>query len=236
MPIQYKAGTPANRNFDPKGRNGAADARGVYQTSAFYAPLCFNDEGTFTLDPDVYTDNTFVQLLLFTSDLPLICRTEVLDTNTEQTATHPCGNLLTLNNAFVTDAAGGGVAVTLANYGEVLVGFSGVGQLVPVSGFPCTSVVTPPLGTTVTEGEVQPGLANSVSVLCLSNSGDILGVIGKVYDGKSTVGGSILAPTPIILKSSDYTAAMRATKNVITEAVSLKQYQIVGLWYGNARA
>jgi hypothetical protein len=235
MPIQYKAGTPANRNFDPKGRKGAADARGVYQTSAFYAPLCFNAAGTITLDSDVYTDNNSVQLLLFTSDLPLICRTEVLDTTTDQTATHPCGNLLTVNNAFVTDAAGGGSAVTLANCGEVLVGFSGVGQLVPVSGFPCSSIVVPPLGTTVTEGEVQPGAADSVSVLCLSNSGDIMGVIGKVYDGKSTINGSILAPTPIILKSSDYTAAMRADKNLFIEAGG-KQFQIVGLWYGIARA
>ena len=235
MPIQYKAGTPAIRNFDPKGRKGAADARGVYQTSAFYAPLCFNDEGIISLDPDVYTDNTFVQLLLFTSDLPLICQTQVIDTTTDQTATHPCSNLLTLNNAFVTDASGGGSAVTLANYGEVLVGFSGVGQLVPVSGFPSTSIVTPPLGTTVTLGVVQPGVADSVSVLCLSNSGGIMGVIGQVYGGKSAIAGSILAPQPIILKSSDYTAAMRADKNLITEAVSGKLYQIVGLWYGNAR-
>ena len=235
MPIQYKAGTPANRNFDPKGRKGAADARGVYQTSAFYAPLCFLDVDTISLDPDVYTDNTTVQLLLFTSDLPLICQAQVLDTTTDQTATHPCANALTLNNAFVTDAAGGGAAVTLANFGEVLVGFSGVGQLVPVSGFPCAVDVTPPLGTTVTAGVVQPGAADSVSVLCLSNSGGIMGVIGPVYYGKPSVGGSILAPQPIILKSSEYTAAMRADKTLLIEAGG-KQFQIVGLWRGLGRA
>jgi hypothetical protein len=233
MPIQYKAGTPATRKYDPPGRGGSADARGVYQTSAFYASLSNLVGTTVTLDTTLAEDT--VELLLFTSDLPLICRSYVYDASSAQTNSTGCENRGTLENAFVTDAAGGGSAVLVSNLGEVIKGFSGVGQLVPVSGFAARVTVVPPSSTNVTvagsTGVVEPGLASAVGIMCIANAANLIGVIGSVFPDKSgNTGGILTAPTPVILKSSDYTAAMRTSRNLITDGAG-KQYQIVGLYF-----
>jgi len=228
MSYIVKAGTPYLRYTDPQ-VTGAANPRGLYPWSAFYAPLATYATGT--VDADSTLAGETVYLLLFTADIPVISRAVVTDANTGQTNTQAVVNEGGLPVAFVTDTSGGGGAVTTTNYGEVLKGYSGAALAVAVSGFAAVirGRVVAPLGTTVTAGVVEAGDASSVAIECIANSGSVAGVVGPNFPG--TVGfGKANAPTPIIVAAGAYTQTIKDNDNLIESSGGLL-YQVVGLYY-----
>lgn len=228
MPTQYPFGKPYPRAIDPI-PSGIANGRGLYRWSAFYAPLVtlIND----LIEADGSLTSEVVSLLLFTNDIPIIARAYVYDATSLQYNTTPLQNLVTLSAAFVTDASGGVAPVTITNYGEVLKGYSGDALSVSVSGFPArlASVVTAPLSSTVSNNVIQPGTATSVAIECIANGAVASGIVGHAFIGKAT-SFSIAAPTPVILRSSDYTQAIKDNDNLLVDANG-NLGQVVGLYY-----
>jgi hypothetical protein len=228
MPPQYPFGKPYPRVLDPK-QSGLANPQGLYRWSAFYAPLATYSGTTVAADSTLAGDS--VTLLLFTNDIPVICRAVVYDATTQQTNTQASVNFRTLPAAFVAATAGGTAAVTVTNYGEVMKGYAGAALAVPVSGFAAaiSGSVVAPLGTTVTAGVVQAGVASSVAIECIANGAVASGIISPNFTSAGTFG-SALAPTPIILQNSAYTQAIKDNDNLIVSSTGLL-YQVVGLYY-----
>ena len=245
MSYIVKAGTPARRYFDPD-ITGSADPRGLYQWSAFYAPLTYIGAGKGT--PPLTTllaaggaelGGNLVRLLLFTCDLPVIAQAYVRGITTARYNVQAITNVLGLPIPFIGDAPSGLISgVTVTNYGEVLHGYTApIGPVdgVAVSGFPASlpDPVSPALTTSVAiaggSGTVEPDSIDSLAVLCIANGGSVSGVIGPLFfsnDYDFPTG----APTPIILRSSQYTQAIKDNKNlVITQDGA--QGQVVGLYY-----
>lgn len=229
MSYIVKAGTPAPRFFDPN-VTGAADPRGLYTWSAFYAPLALIDPDDGSIDADSSLVGQAVELLLFTSDIPIIARSYVFDEDTFQTNTAAIRNRLTLNANFVADTEGGGGPVTISNYGQVLSGWSGATQEVAVSGFPASIYggVVPPLGTTVANNTVMAGAATSVGIEVIANGSVSSGVVGQGFYGKPQWQ-STTAPVPVILYFADYTAAIRDAGNLFADSNG-NLSQVVGLY------
>lgn len=228
MPIQYPSGKPYPRVIDPV-QTGVANPRGLYRWSAFHAPLAIYS-GTAVAADGTLADDT-ISLLLFTSDIPVICRALVFDGDTALTNPQTVSNLVSLPALFVADTSGGGGAASVSNYGAVLKGYAGAGQAVAVSGFAAqiASPVTAPLGPTVTAGEVQAGVATSVAIECIANGAVASGIVGPNFSGKPSFG-SVGAPTPTILLNEDYTQAIKDNDNLIVSSTGLL-YQVVGLYY-----
>jgi hypothetical protein len=228
MPIQYSSGKPSPRVIDPK-PTAVANGRGIYRWSAFYAPLATYSGTAVAADSTLAGDT--ISLLLFTADIPVICRAHVYDNSTIQTNTQSVVNEVSLPALFVTDTSGGGGTVTVSNYGAVLKGYAGAGQVVAVSGFAATIYedVTAPLGTTVTGGEVQPGTIDSVAIECIANGAVASGIVGPNFSGKASFG-SVAAPTPVIILNANYTQAIKDNDNLIVSSAGLL-YQVVGLYY-----
>jgi hypothetical protein len=244
MSYIVKAGTPARRYFDPD-ITGSADPRGLYQWSAFYAPLTYIDAGrgtppltTLLAAGDEELGGNSVSLLLFTCDLPVIAQAYVRGVTTARYNVQAITNLLTLYPQFVSASPEFGDPVTVSNYGEVLKGYTApIGPVdgVAVSGFPARlpDPVSRALTTSVAivdgSGTVVPDSIDSLAVLCIANGGSVSGVIGPLffsnnYDFPTD------APTPIILRSSQYTQAIKDNNNlVITQDGA--QGQVVGLYY-----
>jgi len=242
MSYIVKAGTPHLRYTDPQ-VTGAANPRGLYPWSAFYAPLTFiaRKDGLSSLVAAYggYIDQKQISLLLFTADLPVVAQAYVRGAETARFNVQPIQNLLTLPPEFVSTSPEGGDPVTVSNYGEVLKGYTApfgpAGVSVAVSGFPARlyDLVNPPNTDMVSvvgvAGTVLPDGVESLAVLCIANSGSVAGVIGPLFcsaDDTAISG----APTPIILLSNQYTQAIKDNGNLcVTE--NGDQGQVVGLYY-----
>ncbi len=228
MSYIVKAGTPYLRYTDPQVPS-TANPRGLYPWSAFYAPLAVKNAGDIEADSTLAGD--VVSLLLFTCDIPVISRAVVTDQATQRTNVQAVVNLKTLPAAFVATTSGGAAPVTITNYGEVLKGYAGAALAVSVSGFAAaiSGTVVAPLSAVVTDGTVVAGLASSVAIECIANSGSVAGVVGPNFPG-TVLFGNATAPTPIIIKSSDYTQSIQNNDNLIESSGGLL-YQVVGLYY-----
>jgi len=146
MSYIVKAGTPARRYFDPD-ITGSADPRGLYQWSAFYAPLTYIGAGkgtppltTLLAAGDEELSGNSVALLLFTCDLPVIAQAYVRGVQTGRYNVQAITNQLVLPIPFIGDAPSGAIGLAeVVNYGEVLKGYTApIGPVdgVAVSGFP----------------------------------------------------------------------------------------------------
>lgn len=204
MPIQYKAGTPSRRVFDPKAQYGAADARGLYGWSLFEARLSYIGEGVVS-DTKANNGNT-VNYLLFTCDVPIIGKT--ITYRTGGTSPYICDVVNTTDsiNNLLTTASGGGDNASVPTVGTVAKGFTGVAGAVPCSGFLAATEVL------VNGGGVTETIALDVQVW--ANSGGMIGPISTNdhVNGSTDPG----APMPIILQHTQYTAEMRAAGNTFT--------------------
>ena len=212
MPIQYAAGKPYPRVTDPPLR-GSANARGLYPWATLYARLSYLDAGEVK-PTGGFTNGDAKQanLLLFTVDVPGIAQLKCYHTDATNS---PRFNDVTneLSVPFLFTESGGAVAVALANVGQVAIGYAGVDSAVRVSGFPALTYFRVAGNASQTTDEA--------SVLVWCNGGNL----SPVSQNKDA--GSTLAPQPIILLESDYTAAMRDNGNVF-EASGLL-WIVVGL-------
>lgn len=216
MASKVFAGTPTKRYVDPSVK-GTPSPLGLYPWSAFNAPLV-GINGLDLVIPDTELDGVDLIALLFTSDIPVITKGVTYDdTNRLQNAAI-APNFLTTN--FVKTTSGGATNAAVSQFGTVLQGYAGSGALVPVSGFPVFFKAAAPNGVS--------GLADYVCIECIANSANIDGVVGPTFF-YPIVGGSPLAPIPVILKNPNYTPAIAAADNLITDSAGNLD-QVVGLY------
>lgn len=204
-------GTQSVRYPDPKIK-GTANQFGLYQWSAFDALFVegFKPNGTYTKYAGSVGGDA-LGVLAFTSDVPAVSRSIVTATTYQLSGVAP--NSLDCVAAVTT--SGGATAASIAQYGQVLTGYTGPTAEVLVTGFPLVvSVVLP--------GEAAT--ADSVFLQLLANSAVINGVIGPL------LGNSPLAPMPIILESSQYTQAIKDNGNIYQLNSTTPQYQVVGIY------
>ena len=214
------AGTQSVRYPDPKIK-GTANEFGLYQWSAFDAPLIKGfatreDVEGVALDADNIPDTEAVDVLVFTSDIPAISRSIVTNLVARLQYSRIAPN--TLACSFVSATSGGATGVSVAQYGQVLSGYTGAALEVYVTGFPLQIRVNYP-GSTVE--------MDSVSLQVWANSPVINGVVGPLYDDPDF---SPLAPSPIILDASLYTQAIKDNGNIYQLNSTAPQYQVVGIY------
>lgn len=249
MPTQYPFGKPYPRAIDPI-PSGIANGRGLYRWSAFYAPLTYiapgkgeNPSTSLQAYAPVSDPGPYVDLLLFTSDLPVIAQAYVRGSETGRFNIQPIENLLTLPAAFIGDAPEGLTQpVVLSNYGQVLKGYTAEKVIpiatpgVAVSGFPARvyGSLLGPLSTPVIDFKnetVTPvtETPQSIAVLCIANGAVASGVVGYSFcDADNTAVTN--APTPIILQASQYTQEIKDNDNLCV-AGNGDLGQVVGLFY-----
>ena len=213
-------GTTYKRYPDPASP-GTANAQGLYPWSVFKAPIC-NFNGTDTITPTIDLNNvSYVDLLLFTSDIPAILELRATDTNTNLQFSAGAANTLGVN--FLTTAPGGGTFATIPVQGKVLSGYT-AGAGIFCTGFPAQGNVVPP-GT--------EGVATYTEVFCIANSPVIASPVSSLSLAykQSTANG--FSPVPVIIAYDEYTAAIRDAGNIISLTPDGELYQVVGLWRQN---
>ena len=209
-------GTPYKRYPDPTSP-GTPNAYGLYQWSAFDALLTqgFSVDG-IALPAANIGEGTDVPVLVFTSDIPAISRSLVTDSSAQLQYSRIAPN--TLACPFVSATSGGpvGAGVTIAQYGQVLSGYTGGAYYeVYVTGFPLLITITTPATSNV---------QSTVFLQVIANSPVINGVVGPL------LGNSPSAPAPIILPAGGYTQAIKDNGNIYQFNATAPQYQVVGLW------
>lgn len=217
MPIQSFAGKPAPRRPDPV--VPVSNGNGVSPWSvfrAFYAKFSgSNLINELTVGNGLSGYNTSVNAVLFTSDVPAILTASAL-TNNSVIVSCPVINALNTSGILVT-SLGGSTSVTIPAYGQVAQGYAGASKDVLCSGFPIS-------------GTVNGGAAGLQYYLdCVANGAIVnspVGNIGIAAGSSSTAKG--LGATPVILKSTDYTNAIKANNNIIEDVQST--YIVVGLY------
>lgn len=210
---QVFAGTSNFRYTDPLSA-GKADAKGLYPWTAFRARVgtaTTASGGAFT-NVGALIDNTVLSLLLFTSDIPAI---GLVVSESTAGLVLPSSVSPAASVSFL-DATVGGSDLTV-KVGEVGQGYVGT---IECSGFPATSTLL------VATGAVP------LDVVVVANGGVVNSPISFLdYGTASTASGYL----PIILRYSDYTAAIRDAGNVYTTSAGLT-YQVVGLYTISAQA
>jgi hypothetical protein len=214
-------GTRAQRYPDPKIK-GTANEFGLYQWSAFDAVLVesFKVSGAINEYSGVL-DGTALGVLVFTSDIPALSRSLVDDGTTGLQKSRVAPNMLDCVATVTT--SGGATVASIAQYGQVLTGYTGAAKDILVTGFPLDVVIENP-GDDSAEDNV-----NSVFLQVVANSPVINGVIGPL------LGNSALAPSPIILDSSVYTQAIKDNGNIYQLNSTAPQYQVVGIYAVDGR-
>jgi hypothetical protein len=205
-------GTPYKRYPDPNVSN-LPNEFGLYPWSVFRAKFVKLDPITNRI---VYADPTesFPRsyCLLFLSDFPALARTAALN---NQYTYYDCRSVLT---SGLTTEPGGGTLVTLPAYGQVAAGYTGDTGQVYCTGFP----VIANYGNTT----LPPSF---YFIEVTANSPVINTPIGdNIY--VTPVGKGV---TPVILKATDYTAAIKAADNIIVsnDGANDVAYVVVGLWF-----
>ena len=218
-------GTPYKRYPDPNVK-GTPNQFGLYPWSAFDAPLTqgFSVDG-IALPAANIGEGTDVPVLVFTSDIPAISRSLVTDSSAQLQYSRIAPN--TLACPFVSATSGGpagaGAGVTIAQYGQVLSGYTGGAYEVYVTGFPLLITITTPAASNV---------QSTVFLQVIANSPVINGVVGPLLGNSPSApfGNSPSAPSPIILTAGSYTQAIKDNGNIYQFNATAPQYQVVGLW------
>ena len=213
-------GTTYKRYPDPASP-GTPNAYGLYPWSVFKAPICnFTAPDTITPVPDL-NNVSYVDLLLFTSDIPAILELRATDTNTNLQFSAGAANTLGVN--FLNTAPGGvGIFATIPVQGKVLSGYT-AGEGIFCTGFPAQGNVVPP-GT--------EGAATYTEVFCIANSPVIASPVSSLLVAYNQSAANGFSPVPIIIAYDEYTAAIRDAGNLITLSDG-SLYQVVGLWRQN---
>jgi hypothetical protein len=210
-------GTPYKRYPDPASP-GTANAQGLYPWSVFKAPICEFTAPDILIPLSGLSAVSYVDLLLFTSDIPAILELRATNTNTNLQFSAGAANTLGVN--FLTTAPGGGTFATISAQGKVLSGYT-AGAGIFCTGFPAR-------GTVVSPGGGEDAQAYT-EVFCIANSPVIASPVSSLslaYN-QSTANG--FSPVPVIIGFLEYTAAIRDAGNLITRSDG-SLYQVVGLW------
>jgi hypothetical protein len=210
------AGTQSVRYPDPKIK-GTANQFGLYQWSAFDAPLVESFKTSGGYNPlSGALDSTRLGVLVFTSDIPVMSRCIITASTYQLSVVAP--NILDCVATVTT--SGGATVASIAQYGQVLTGYTGSASDVLVTGFPLTLLVTLPAEETD---------ADRIYLQVVANSPVINGVVGPLY------GDNPLAPSPIIIDSSLYTQAIKDNGNIYQLNSTAPQYQVVGVYAVDGR-
>jgi hypothetical protein len=195
-------GTQSVRYPDPR-ISGNANAFGLYQWSAFNAPLGTGTDTTFTLLTAGVLKDAVVNLLLFTSD--------VLATGLLQTDISVVNGFVkpAVSVPFLDDVSGGSdLVVPVGKVGQGYVG------TVQCSGFPAKAVASTTQASTplVSIHANSPVVASPISL--------------QDWAATPTAASGTL---PVILAAANYTAVIRDAGNQIVTAAGVV-YQVVGLY------
>jgi len=213
-------GTRYKRYPDPVVKN-TANAYGLYPWSAFNAYCAEVNDVTGVVEASA-EPNTL--LLLFLSDIPALLRAAAFDGSTLLYTVA----MNTLTSGLKT-TMGGSTGVTLDAFGQVASGYTGAAAQVFCAGFPAQTCSWPiPIAPAQYSIEVT---ANS-PVVCSPVGGPTTDAFGVLLCGFS---GTPLGKgvSPIILRDSDYTEAIKANDNIIvsTDGTDNVAYVVVGLWH-----
>ena len=222
-------GTAAPRYADPL-VTGAPNQDGLYPWSSFRARLGTITDGAFVPTAGAtFTDALRVNLLLFTSDVPL---------NGQLMETLATG--VPINQGFITPALKVGVAGNPAFFktlpsasadvtvsaGQVGAGYVATGAAAPnnyisATGFPAAATVGV-VGTTATfDAQVT------------ANGAVVSSPVSTLNFGALTADAATCGFLPIVLLYSAYTQAIRDAGNVYVATAALSKdvkYQVVGLY------
>ena len=218
-------GTPYKRYPDPNVSN-LPNEYGLYPWSSFRARLAQFDENG-VIQPSVIADLAS-NGLLFLSDAPSIVRAGY---DAGGPFYYSDGNAVLsfeLGVQGLVTQPGGTTNIELNTFGEVAKGYTGAASDVYCIGFPVFLYFY-----TATEGEPA-----ALFVEVTANSPVINSPISGSSDSRKRfpVSKTGTGVTPIILKSTDYTDAIKANNNVITcddpiGAFASVSYVVVGLWF-----
>ena len=151
----------------------------------------------------------------------MISRSLVDDQTTGLQRSLVARNILDCVAAVTT--SGGATVASIAQYGQVLTGYTGPTSEVLVTGFPLSLLIETP-GTDNAEDTVR-----SVFLQVIANSAVINGVIGPI------LGTSPAAPSPIIIDASLYTQAIKDNGNLYQLNSTAPQFQVVGIYAVDGR-
>jgi hypothetical protein len=213
-------GTRYRRYPDPVVK-GTPNGYGLYSWSAFNAYCAEVNDVTGVVEASA-EPNTL--LLLFLSDIPALLRAAAFDGSSLLYTVA----MNTLTSGLKT-TMGGSTDVTLDAFGQVASGYTGAAAQVFCTGFPVVTCSWP-----VREAASQYSIevtANS-PVVCSPVGGPTTDAFGEPLCGFS---GTPLGKgvSPIILRDSDYTEAIKANDNIIvsTDGTDNVAYVVVGLWH-----
>lgn len=213
-------GTPYKRYPDPNVSN-LPNQFGLYPWSSFRARLGQFDENG-VIRPSGFDDVISSSGLLFLSDAPAVIRAGYDASGpfyySDGDAALSCG--------LVTQP-GGGTLVTLDAFGQPAIGYAGAANDVYCIGFPVYLYFYQPVESDY--ALFVEATANG-PVISSPLSGNARG------DKRFPVTETGTGVTPIILKSTDYTDAIKANNNVIVcgdfhGVYSSVSYVVVGLWF-----
>ena len=210
-------GTTYKRYPDPASP-GTANASGLYPWSVFKAPICEFTAPDTLIQLSGLSAVAYVDLLLFTSDIPAILELRATNTTTKLQFSAEAANTLGVN--FLSTAPGGGTFATIPVQGKVLSGYT------LVTGIFCTGF--PARGTAVSPGGGEAAQAYE-EVFCIANSPIIASPVSSLLLAYNQPAANAFSPVPIIIGFIEYTAAIRDAGNLITLSDG-SLYQVVGLW------
>ena len=210
-------GTPYRRYSTPP-VVGIGNSLGLYPWSVFKAPLCaWNGTDDPTPQADLSNESS-IQLLLFTSDIPAFLELRATDTGANLQYSAGCAN--TLSVPFLVTTDGGTTPATISTQGKVISGYTGALAEVYCTGFPASGVVVAP-GT--------GGVSSYTEAICIANGPVIASPVSSLSLDFKQEGNNAFAPVPILLNAYTYTATVRDAGNLIT-APDGSLYKVVGLW------
>ena len=216
-------GTPAKRYPDPLVTN-TPNAYGLYPWSAFRAPLVDIDSPSGQITVVTDREDAYIELLLFTSDLPAICwlvAVTVVVGPFVQFFNYVENNT---NCQFLFAQPSGGTLASAANIGQVLQGYvpNNYAEQIYCTGF-AARVQNPNLAP---YGGAE-GSATKYYVTCIANAATIS--IPISFSQPFQPQGTLSAPEPVIVRQGDYTQAMKDAGNIFVDS-SGGVCLIVGLW------
>ena len=203
-------GTQYKRYPDPSVSN-LPNAQGLYAWSMLYANLYFLDGGDAQKEGSL-PDGTPIDLLLFLSDIPGIGQLKCYHVGA--TNAHQFTDISNeVSVPFLVTTPAGASAVTV-NIGQVAQGYTGDTGEVRCTGFPARGVAD----------VVGVATVDEIAVLVWANGGVMNAPVSQNKDD-----GSQIVPQPMILRSSDYSEAIRAANNVFKDGNDYL-WLVVGLY------
>ena len=174
---------------------------GLYPWSAFTATLSQFEKNGANIEPVVVTAGGEFYALLFTSDIPAICKADTAVFGGANPFPRAYTNVLNYTTfvGLVTTPGGSTVADNGGKYGQVSFGYTGAAKDVPCYGFPT-------VGYAISGGEDS----GTVTLDVWANAATICSPISANQPAAT--------PQPIILRYDQYTNAIRDNNNIITIA------------------